>query len=305
MKRTFQKNYKGLIGTIFFHGALLVVLILFGFHTPLPLPAEEGILVNFGYDEVGSGNVDPAPAATESVPEQTPESNPELPDPTPVDPVESVDEVVTQDIEEAASLEEKKKEEKEDNPKEKTPEELEQERLEKERIEQERLKEIERKKQEEEEKRRLEEEERKRKEIKDRFRQSLGQGQNPQDTNSAGEGEGEGAGNQGVETGDPNSNNYGDGKGLGDEGISFSLEGRGKVALPKPKLEKNEEGIVVIEIRVNANGDVISAAPTKGSTTTSPYLRELAEKAALKARFTAKPNAPDQFGTITYRFLLE
>ncbi len=302
MNHFFKENKKGVIGTAIFHVALILMLILFGFHTPLPFPAEEGILVNFGYEESGSGQIDPSPSQAKPVPETEASIEEPTQTPSPTKSSETNQEVITQNIEEAATLEEKKKE----KPVEKTKEELEKEQVERERIEQERIDEIERKKQEEEIAKKRAEEERRRKEIEDRFKNTLGQGQNPNDNNSSGEGISEGDSNQGKENGDPNSNNYGDGKGLGDDGISFSLDGRGKVALPKPILQRDEYGTVVIEIRVNANGDVVAATPIdKGSTTTNQYLRELARNAALKARFTTKPNAPDQFGTITYRFILE
>lgn len=56
-----EKN-KGIIGTIVFHTIVLILLILLGFFTPLPLPGEEGILVNFGDTENGFGDKEPSPA---------------------------------------------------------------------------------------------------------------------------------------------------------------------------------------------------------------------------------------------------
>src|SRR5690554_595156 len=110
---------KGIIGSIFIHGIFLVALILFGFSTPLPLPGEEGILINFGTDDQGMGLREPQktdkPAST---PTQTPVT-------------EKIEEVpITQDFEEAPSIDEPKakpdikpKEEKpEDKPKEKEKE---------------------------------------------------------------------------------------------------------------------------------------------------------------------------------------
>ena len=34
------------IGTVIFHVAAVIIMFLFGFVTPLPLPEEEGILIN-------------------------------------------------------------------------------------------------------------------------------------------------------------------------------------------------------------------------------------------------------------------
>ncbi len=57
---------KGIIATIIFHVIIVVVLIVSGFKTPLPLPEEEGILVNFGYDETGSGLLEPSSSSSQS-----------------------------------------------------------------------------------------------------------------------------------------------------------------------------------------------------------------------------------------------
>lgn len=53
-----EKNI-GIIGTIIFHLALLLVLIFMGFSTQLPLPGEEGILINFGNVESAEGLIEP------------------------------------------------------------------------------------------------------------------------------------------------------------------------------------------------------------------------------------------------------
>jgi hypothetical protein len=62
----------------------------------------------------------------------------------------------------------------------------------------------------------------------------------------------------------------------------------------------------VVTIFVNRAGDVtrvISGA--KGTTTASTELRQLAERAAMKAKFSPKPDAQEeQKGTITYIFEL-
>lgn len=54
---------KGIIGTILFHGLVLVCFLFFGFKTPLPLPEEEGVEigtdVNLGNSETGFGDIQP------------------------------------------------------------------------------------------------------------------------------------------------------------------------------------------------------------------------------------------------------
>ena len=100
----------------------------------------------------------------------------------------------------------------------------------------------------------------------------------------------------------------GSGKGSGGEGggsgISFSLAGRGKKSLPEPTATSSENGSIVVEIRVDQEGNVVFAkAVWKGTTLTDTNLWRRCEQAAKKSKFTAKPDAPElQKGTITYIF---
>jgi TonB family protein len=117
-------------------------------------------------------------------------------------------------------------------------------------------------------------------------------------------------GNQGVPTGDPNSNNYGQGGiGSGNQGSgpSFSLAGRTASSLPKPKYPGDDQGVVVVKITVDKNGNVTSAEPgARGTTIMSQKFWEEAKQAALKAKFNTDNNAQAyQQGTITYRFVLD
>ena len=125
------------------------------------------------------------------------------------------------------------------------------------------------------------------------------------DTN-ANEGVAGGKGNQGVETGAVNARIYGDGSGTGTEGISFDLAGRQARSLPKPSYDIQSEGIVVVEVTVDRNGNVTQAVPgVKGSTTLEEYFLRVAREAAMATKFDRKPNAPViQKGTITYHFIL-
>ena len=100
----------------------------------------------------------------------------------------------------------------------------------------------------------------------------------------------------------------GSGKGSGGEGggsgISFSLAGRGSKSLPEPTATSSENGSIVVEIRVDQEGNVVFAkAVWKGTTLTDKNLWRLCEQAAKDSKFTAKPDAPElQKGTITYIF---
>ncbi|WP_306641971.1 hypothetical protein [Sanyastnella coralliicola] len=111
----------------------------------------------------------------------------------------------------------------------------------------------------------------------------------------------EGTGNEG----DP----QGDIDGLGvvqGDGIGFSLGGRGMVGKPK-NVTPSEEGIVVLKIYVDRQGNVLRTdRDYVKSTTSSNSLFKLAEEAALTARFEVKSDAPaEQKGEMTFRFKLQ
>ena len=100
----------------------------------------------------------------------------------------------------------------------------------------------------------------------------------------------------------------GSGKGSGGEGggsgISFSLAGRGSKSLPLPTATSSENGSIVVEIRVDQEGNVVFAkAGVRGTTLWDTNLWRRCEQAAKKSKFTAKPDAPElQPGKITYIF---
>jgi len=54
-----KENKGGIVGTVVVNVSIIVLLFFLGFHTPLPLPEEEGILVDFGYNETGLGEIEP------------------------------------------------------------------------------------------------------------------------------------------------------------------------------------------------------------------------------------------------------
>lgn len=296
MKPLFQ-HIRGYLGTGIFHIALILLLILFGFKTPLPLPAEEGILINFGFEEQGSGLIEPS----ESISQQDESSPPSsIPDPAESAPL-SDENILTQDMEETVALPSSESKEKIEPD----PEKIEAERKRQAELERQRQVELERKRQEELERKRFEEEQRKIKEIADRTKNAFTGGKNQTDNTSQGEGVTSTQGNQGATTGSISSTNY-SGTGTGNEGISYDLSGRTPQGLPLPEYNYQVEGIVVVEVTVNRNGNVTKATPgVKGSTTLDENLLKAAKDAALSARFDRKPDAPAfQKGTITYQFML-
>ena len=292
------KHKRGITGTLIFHVGLAILLFFSGLITPLPLPEEEGILLNFGTSPEGEGLIEPSA----TLQTQAAEQHEPIPSETAIQSGKTEEEILTQDFEEAPVVESDKKtsenliEEKALEEERKREEELEKQRLEK--IERERLEELERQRQEE---KRIQE-------INDRTRNALSNSRNNADNTATGEGETTGQGNQGSETGSVNSDNHSLGiSGPGDKGISYSLSGRTPQSLPKPEYNFQAEGIVVVEVTVNQNGNVTKAtAGVKGSTTLDNNLLKAAQKAALAAKFDRKPSAAAfQKGTITYHFLLQ
>ncbi|WP_346863640.1 cell envelope integrity protein TolA [uncultured Draconibacterium sp.] len=200
MKETeyYSERKKGIIGTVVFHTIILILLIFLGFFTPLPLPGEEGILVNFGDTENGLGDREPAPARKQqqTPPPPQPEEKKVTPTPvkqTPPPPVsqpkpEPAKEVaMTQDYEKTVAIDaaEKKKREEEKKRQEEldAKKRIEQEQLKKQQqeqaeqkrlaeVERKRLEEIERVKREEAEKKAREEAERKAREEAERQRKA-------------------------------------------------------------------------------------------------------------------------------------
>ncbi|HKL07733.1 MAG TPA: TonB family protein [Bacteroidales bacterium] len=276
MSEFIKKHKTGIIGTIIFHGMVVVLFMLFGYSTPLPLPGEEGILINFGDTETGMGDIEPRitePVKQQPVKEQ--EESVEEAVPTP-----SEDGAVTQDFEEAPAVKEqgKKEEEKTEEVKKETEEETKEEQTEE-----------------------------KEEEVREVNQQALFTGRNKDNDENTSEGITEGEGNQGSKTGSTESDNYSDLNSSGNNGINYSLDGRNPESLPKPEYNYQMEGKVVVEITVNRDGDVTDANPgVKGSTTLEATLLAAAKKAALKAKFDRKPDAPAfQKGTITYYFRLQ
>lgn len=115
------------------------------------------------------------------------------------------------------------------------------------------------------------------------------------------------SGNQGYVTGDTGSRArmaFGTNK----SGNGFDLRGRSLVgSLPYPSFSYKKEGIVVIKIIVDRNGNVTSAEfQLKGSNTQDRELIENAKAAARRAKFNADKSASAYAqGTITYHFQLD
>jgi TonB family protein len=297
---------RGLIISVLVHGLAILLLVMLEMSGRVP-DKPEGVTVNFGYIDDGTGDMEPVEAEIE----QQPVVEQAAPPPAKAPPVREKAEkpaskIVTQDKQDAPVVKKQTREELEaeqrrrDEIAAKRQADLEKARIEAERQRQEQ---IERERVEAEQKKQ-EEQQAQRNAIKGRMGKSFG------GSTGTGQTQGEGvtgnAGNQGDPLGDAASNNRGTGGGRG-SGISYSLEGRSVVgSLAKPDYTVNDYGDVVVQITVNRNGDVIAAVPgVKGSTTMDSRLLEAAKKAAMTAKFNRDPNAAEvQKGTITYKFKL-
>lgn len=299
-----EEHRSGLIGTLVTHGALLLFLMYFSIINTIPVPAEEGILVNFGDSETGLGMEEPAPGEREPSVNPIESASEKLVVPPPpakkLKEVEADEQLVTQDLEKTVAV--------------KTPKVnkvVEKVDPEKQRLaEEERIRKQELLRQQQEEQRLLAQaaaEQRKIGEINSRTKNAFGGGgKGSPDSKSTSQGVTYGSGNQGVPQGSANVDRYGPGGGIGN-GVSASLDGRTSLSLPKPQYPGNEEGVVVVQVTVDKSGLVKKAeAGFRGSNTTDPDLIAAAKKAALQARFNVDNNAPAfQVGTITYRFVLD
>jgi len=85
-----KDKIRGILGTVLVHLAIIALLLILGFSTPLPLPGEEGVEVNLGADMEGYGSIQPEkPVVVQKT------------TPPPQAQAEKEEEIVTQDIEEA------------------------------------------------------------------------------------------------------------------------------------------------------------------------------------------------------------
>ncbi len=267
---------KSLAITSAIYAMLFLLLFFFGL-SYLDPDTEEGIAVNLGYSDYGSGNKQPTLPVKAS-----PSSKP-----TPVTPqkTESPQEVskiaetktLTQNNTEAPVVASKKEEKK---PKTKPSKE----------VKKETSKPVERKP------------DSSTKNALDSFLN----GPKKDGKSNTGEGNDNIAGDKGKPDGDPNAKSYyGTGKGLDGDG-NYRLGGRKALNKEKRIPNCNESGTVVVRIVVDRNGKVLSATPgIKGTTNTASCLMKPAKAAALATKFNNDSKAPSkQVGSIAYTFKL-
>jgi len=115
-------------------------------------------------------------------------------------------------------------------------------------------------------------------------------------------GKGDGGTGGGSGGGDGDGKGPGSGNGTGG-GYGFSLAGRSIATPPKLPSDTKEEGKVVVDIVVDSRGHVIEASPNgRGTTTSSALLKAKARQAAMNTKFTPNSKYEEQRGTITIIF---
>jgi TonB family protein len=294
---------RGVLATFLVHLVLLFALFFLALRTPLPLPGEEGVEVNFGYDEQGYGDIQSESAPPESQPTPPPQQEQTQPQPEP-EPVVEEEEIITQDIEEAPVIEEEIEEEQPEEIVEEPEEVIEEEK------EPEKIEEVEEEPEEQpvdttfvtETEEVVEEVVEEPKPVVNQRALYPGTSANKEGTN---QGIKEGAGDMGKPQGYKESDKY-DGRGGEGNGPSFYLGGRGSSYLEIPEMQVKERGTVVVDIWVNREGNVVKAqVKSKGTTVLDADQRQRAIQAARNSTFEADPQAePEQRGTITYTFIL-
>ncbi len=252
--------------TVIIHVVIVLLLFLFGLKYFDP-PIERGIAVNFGTTDFGSGDVQPLEQIQTS-PSQT-QAQPETSEPV----VE--EDVVTQDNVEAPVIQKEEKPKQVTTPTETKP------------IEQPKV-------------------EPKPDQSTTDALSSILNAPKQEGVAQSGEGDDNRPGDKGSPDGDPNASSYyGIGKGLDGDG-NYLLGGRRAIDKVIIVQDCNQEGIVVVDIDVDRNGNVTKAIPgVRGTTNNSRCLLDPARQAALRTKFNSDPNAPArQMGRIIYRFSL-
>jgi protein TonB len=260
----------GLLSTFIVHNIIILILIMSFFTMKNHIPAEGGMLINFGTMEMAGGDLEPRMNdAQQAQLNANRQQSAELQDD---------DGIMTQDFEEAPVVEkkvEKKKEVK--KPVESKPAVTQKPVVETPKVNTKAL--------------------------------YTAKGKSTQE-NGTSQGLYKGEGNQGNPDGSPDSDNYGQGSGTGlGIQVGGGLSNRKVLSLPKPDFKVQKEGKVVVEVTVNRDGKVISATPgVKGTTIVDANLYAAAKKAALQSKFIVQTDAQafqTQTGTITYHFKLE
>lgn len=259
-----KEEKNALVLTILINLVLFILFLFFGLTYFDPKP-EEGIAIQFGFNADAGGPQNVTDQQTQPI--QSPSSTSATSKTEFTSP--------TQDIEEAPAISQKNKSKTTQNPQENKKTENPQPQEDKPQIDQ-RLQNI----------------------LNNPNRGTGGQG-----------GSGTQAGTQGSPTGNNQTGTSGDGgSGAGAGGTGYFLGGRTAQVKPKPDYTCQEFGRVVVRIKVDQNGNVIEAIPgvsfqNYSTNVFSECLNQRAREAALRTKWSADPDAPEeQVGYIIYEF---
>ncbi|WP_321828205.1 energy transducer TonB [Maribacter dokdonensis] len=300
---------KSLTLTTLLLSALLLVLFYIGL-TYMDPPEENGISVNFGTTQFGSGRIQPK-EKIQSEPVDTPPVEPTKQEVAEAieNPVEEVEEVsaekespaeklLTQENEEAVKINQakeakRKADEAAADAKRKAEAAENKKKAEAARIAQ--------------QKKEADERARKEQEAKKKALDEMMGGLNKSDGTAIGsEGDDDRAGDKGQPDGDPYAASYYGKKGSGNGVGGTGLGGRSFIGSTKVEQKCNESGRVVVKIVVDRSGKVISAEPgVKGTENLNTCLLIPAKEIALSHRWQPDSNAPlKQTGFVVVNFKL-
>ncbi len=249
--------------------ALLTLLIIIGaifigLYGPYPPPPEEGIFVNFGTTDYGSGTVEPQ--KQEVIEEQ--QAQPEASSVEQVENIESSNDVNATEV----NTQQEQNKPTETNETTKPVEQSKPEPVPDPEP------------------------------VVDQNKLFTGNSNNS-NSNSQGNDPADRLGNKGQQDGSNGPNYQGNNTGLGNQGSGFDIEGRGLVYKPTNYYSGAEQGIVRLKIIVDANGKVISAEYfAKNSTITDHSLIALAKKTAMKLKYSPDSKSPRQSALISVKF---
>lgn len=288
--------------------ALFLVLFYIGL-TYMDPPEENGISVNFGTTDFGSGQVQPK-EKIQSEPLDTPPVEPTKQEVA--EAIEEPEEVEEAAVEKEAPAEKLLTKESEEAIKIKQAKEVKQKADEAAADAKKKAEEAENKKKVEaakiaQQKKDAEDKARQEQEAKKKRLDEMMGGLNKSDRTATGsEGDDNKAGDKGQPDGDPYATSYYGSPGSGSGTGGYGLNGRSLVNKGKVQQECNESGIVVVKIVVDRNGKVISATPgVRGTTNNNQCLLEPARKTAFMHKWNLDSNAPSQqVGFVVVNFKL-
>ncbi len=259
---------------------IILILLLFVVGAPyMDPPIEYGVAVNFGTSDFGKGDIQPLKPIKSEPKEVNEPYQPDVSKAEPSKPTEVKEQVLTQDDIETIALKKEKEAEAKAKAVADAKAKAEADRIAKE------------KQIQEDKKRKLD--------------ALIGGVSKSDGTATGGEGNDNKAGDKGQLDGDPYAPSYFGGSGPGKGGVGYGLGGRGKISNDIFKQECNQEGLVVVEIRVDRSGKVVKATPGIKGTTGISCLFEAAKKTALSFKFTPNENAPNpQVGFVSINFAL-